>query len=177
MELKSSSNNSNLSDELSTVNNRVRELLENASSKILKDELVTLEEWIQTEQKRLRNEISTVEQCLEESQKSLESTKAFSVDEISNQLKLIKKRITEKQSQLDHYGSLLTRSKRIYQEEPAEKVEVKPAEDNADNNNDQELELEDIQWVQCLINLPGKRYFADCVLKCLFVIFCFYLFQ
>ncbi len=146
MELKSSSNNSNLSDELSNVNNRVRELLENASSKILKDELVTLEEWIQTEQKRLRNEISTVEQCLEESQKSLESTKAFSVDEISNQLKLIKKRITEKQSQLDHYGVLLTRSRRIYQEEPAEKVEVKPAQDNADNNNnDQELELEDIQ--------------------------------
>ncbi len=46
MELKSSSNNSNLSDELSTVNNRVRKLLENASSKILKEELINLEEWI-----------------------------------------------------------------------------------------------------------------------------------
>jgi hypothetical protein len=64
MELKSSSNNSNLSDELTTVNNRVRKLLENASSKILKDELINLEEWIQNEQKKLRSEISTVESCL-----------------------------------------------------------------------------------------------------------------
>lgn len=121
-------------------------MLETASSKILKDELVTLEDWIQNEQARLSNEISTVDQCLEETQKSLESTKAFSVDEIANQLKLIKKRITEKQSQLDHYGVLLTRSRNIYQEESAEKVEVKPVQDNnADNNNDQELELDDLQ--------------------------------
>ena len=64
LQLKSSANGQDLSDELSKVNSRVRETLQIASSKILKEELVTLEDWIEGEQKRLRDEIATVEKCL-----------------------------------------------------------------------------------------------------------------
>ncbi len=69
------------------------------------------------------------------------------MDEINNQLKLIKKRISEKQSQLDHYGVLLTRSRNIYQESQGEKVEVKPVQEdnNNDNAGDEELDLDDLQ--------------------------------
>lgn len=54
LELKSSSSGGNIADELTAVNNRVREALQTASGKILKEELVGLEEWIQGEQKRLK---------------------------------------------------------------------------------------------------------------------------
>lgn len=141
--MKSSVNGSDISDELTTVNNRVRESLQTAASKILKEELVVLEEWIQGEQKRLREEITAVEKCLEETQKSVEGTKEFTVDEIQSQLKPLKDRIAKKEASLASYGTLLVRSQGIYQEAPQEeeKKEAAPEENNKEEE-EQDLDLD-----------------------------------
>ncbi len=51
--------------------------VEQAAADILKDELVSLEEWIQKQQETLEAEIKKIEGAYEENRRSLLSTGAF----------------------------------------------------------------------------------------------------
>lgn len=84
---------------------------------------------------------------MEATQKSVEGIKEFTVDEIQSQLKPIKDRISQKESTLASYGTLLTRSQGIYQEAPIEeeKKEVHKPEENNKDDEEQDLDL-DLPW-------------------------------
>lgn len=65
---------------------RVSEKVEAASSAILKEELQTLEEWIAEEQKTIANQVRSIRSAHDAVKHTLESTGAFTSDEVEKQL-------------------------------------------------------------------------------------------
>ena len=86
---KAAHEDADLSGEMDTVTKRVSENIELACSKVLKEELVSTEEWIKEQQKAIQDQIGKVENAYDENKKSLEATGTFSDGEIKNQLKPI----------------------------------------------------------------------------------------
>jgi septation ring formation regulator EzrA len=88
--------------------------VEAAAAAILKDELSSLEEWIQEQQRKLKEEISKIEEAYEANRKALVSTGAFSDEEVKSQLSNVQKKADDKKVVYDSYDALLVRSKDIY---------------------------------------------------------------
>ena len=88
--------------------------VEAASAAILKEELLSLEEWISQEQKTIAQQVRSIHAAHDAVKNTLESTGSFSQDEIALQLQAIESRAAERQAIHDSYGQLLERSKNIY---------------------------------------------------------------
>jgi hypothetical protein len=112
--LKADLEGSSPNQEIKERRERVSKRVEGASAAILQQELQSLEEWIAEQQKNLADQIKSINTAQEENKKILQSTGAFSEEEIEKQLSAVKERAAEKQSIHDNYGELLARSKNIY---------------------------------------------------------------
>jgi len=113
--LKSKEQGSDLSGEFADVAKRVSGRLEDESNKILREELADIEAWVGDQQKRTAGDITKIEGAYKANADSLESTGAFSKEEIRQQLAKIQERIDEKRATYDSYGALLERSRQIYE--------------------------------------------------------------
>lgn len=77
LELKSEATGTDVETELDEVRKKVSEKLENQSSKILSDELVSLEEWISQQQKDVLGEINKIQEALKNNETTLKESGAF----------------------------------------------------------------------------------------------------
>lgn len=109
--LKSKEQGSDLSGEFSEVKKRVSGRLEEASNKILKEELSDIEGWIIVQQDKIAADTAKIEDAYKANSSSLASTGSFTDEEIRKQLQPIQAKIDEKNSTHQNYGTLLKRSK------------------------------------------------------------------
>lgn len=81
--------------------------MEAASAAILKEELQSLEEWIAQEQKTIADQVNSINAAEDAVRKALESTGAFSAEEVDRQIQVVQERANERQAIHDSYGELL----------------------------------------------------------------------
>jgi hypothetical protein len=81
-EVEGNSANQEIKDRRERVSQRVEE----ASAAILKEELVTLEEWIADEQKSIARQVGSINAAHDSVKNTLEGTNSFSADEIQKLL-------------------------------------------------------------------------------------------
>ena len=86
---------------------RVSQRVEAASAAILKEELISLEEWIAQEQKTIADQVKSIRAAHDAIKSTLEGTGSFSPEEVANQLSAIEERAAERQAVHDSYGVLL----------------------------------------------------------------------
>ena len=81
--------------------------VEAASAAILKEELISLEEWIANEQKAIADQVKSIYAAHDAVKSTLEGTGSFSSEEVAQQLSAIEERATQRQAVHDSYGVLL----------------------------------------------------------------------
>lgn len=88
--------------------------MEEAATLILKEQIRSIEEWIEEQQLKHSQEKQKIEQAVEENRKSLLGTGSFSDDEVRDHLAAIQKKADQKQATYDDYAQLLARCHNIY---------------------------------------------------------------
>ncbi len=78
--------------------------MEEASAAILKEELISLEEWIAEEQRTIAEQVKNINAAHHAVKTTLEGTGSFSPEEVARQLAAIEERAAERQAVHDSYG-------------------------------------------------------------------------
>ena len=99
---------------LQEVTERVAESLENACSKVLKEDIQEAEKWIGEQQSAISSQIVATEKAIEDSRSALQSAGTFSAEEIDNNIAGIRNKKEKLQKSFDDFGALRSRAAEIY---------------------------------------------------------------
>ena len=96
LNLKAEIEGGDQTEELKARKEKVSSRIEDASSKILKSELESLEVWIGEQRGKISGEVDKINDCYEKNKANLEETGSFSEKEIKKNLESIASRASEK---------------------------------------------------------------------------------
>lgn len=112
--IKAQVEGSDTNAEIAQRRGKVSSKIETASAAILKEELNSLEKWIEDQQAQLAEEIRKIIKARDDIEATLRSTGAFSEEEIASKVATVQARADERQQVHDDYSALLAKSQQIY---------------------------------------------------------------